>query len=184
VPQAGSQNGEVAADARVGLDAADDRLDQHPRREVLPGPLLPLAGGLLQKTLVGGGLHVHVEGGPLGLVDQADEPLEVDRVLEARLRPGVDVAEEPGRLAELAEDVDVVVGQLGASVIAEHRPIAILGDGDAALVGHLEKEQIGDLLDVVAIVDAVVAQRVAEAPEFLDDVGHFFYPQISQITQI
>ena len=40
------------------------------------------------------------------------------------------------------------------------------------LVGHLEEEQIGDLLDVVAVVDAVVAQRVAEAPEFLNDVGH------------
>src|SRR5206468_11330849 len=35
---------------------------------------------------------------------------------------------------------------------------------------HLEEEQIGDLLDVVAVVDPVVAERVAEPPEFLDDV--------------
>ncbi len=42
----------------------------------------------------------------------------------------------------------------------------------AFLVGHLEEEQIGDLLDVVAVIDAVVAEGVAEAPEFLDDVSH------------
>ena len=46
------------------------------------------------------------------------------------------------------------------------------GQRDALLVGHLEEEQVGDLLDVVAVVDAVVAEGVAEAPEFLDDVGH------------
>ena len=30
----------------------------------------------------------------------------------------------------------------------------------------------GELLDVIALIHAVVTQRVAEAPEFLDDVGH------------
>ena len=34
-----------------------------------------------------------------------------------------------------------------------------------------KKEQISDLLDVVAVVDAVMAKRMAEAPEFLDNVG-------------
>src|SRR5207244_2397754 len=43
---------------------------------------------------------------------------------------------------------------------------------DAAFVRHFEKEQIGQLLDVVAVVDAVVAQGVAEAPKFLDDIAH------------
>jgi len=28
------------------------------------------------------------------------------------------------------------------------------------------------LFDVIAVIHAVMAQRVAEAPEFLDDVGH------------
>ena len=41
-----------------------------------------------------------------------------------------------------------------------------------ALVGHLEEQQVGQLLDVVAVVDAVVAEGVAEAPEFADDIGH------------
>src|SRR5690606_4696362 len=84
----------------------------------------------------------------------------------------VDVAEDTLRLAELAQHLDVVVGQVGAAGVSDGRPRAVLGDGDAALVSHLEEQQVGDLLDVVAVVDAVVAQRVAEAPESLNDVGH------------
>ena len=48
--------------------------------------------------------------------------------------------------------------------LAQSQPFGIV---DAALVGHLQEQQIGELLDVVAVVDAVVAQGVAEAPEFL-----------------
>ncbi len=76
----------------------------------------------------------------------------------------------PGVLPERAEHVDVVVEQLGAAQLRERGPVALLGELDAPLVGHLEEEQVGDLLDVVAVVDAVVAQGVAEAPELLDDV--------------
>ncbi len=53
-----------------------------------------------------------------------------------------------------------------------------LGQLDAAFVGHLEEEQVGELLDVVAVVDAVVAQGVAEAPEFVDDVGLMRLPAL------
>jgi len=42
----------------------------------------------------------------------------------------------------------------------------------AALIGHLEEQQISQLLNVIAIIHAVMAQCVAEAPEFLDDIGH------------
>ena len=103
MPQAGSQMVKSVLRSRVGLHAADDGLDQDARREVLPGALLALAGGLLQQPLVGRGLDVDVERGPLGLVDQADELLEVDRVVEAGLRLGVDVAEDARALAERAE---------------------------------------------------------------------------------
>ena len=40
-----------------------------------------------------------------------------------------------------------------------------------ALVGHLEEEEIGELFDVVAVAHAVVAQDVAEIPEFADNCG-------------
>ncbi len=50
---------------------------------------------------------------------------------------------------------------------------ATLRNVRAAFLGHLEEEQISELLDVIAVVDAIVAQRVAKAPEFLDDVCHW-----------
>ena len=52
------------------------------------------------------------------------------------------------------------------------------GDTDIAdvgrpsvLVGHLEEDQIGKLLQVVAITHPVIAQGGAEAPDFGDDGG-------------
>jgi hypothetical protein len=63
-------------------------------------------------------------------------------VLAGRTRPV-----EPGR-----DGGGVVVWRLGA------------------LVGHLEEEEVGQLLDVVAVGEAVVAQDVAVVPEFLDDL--------------
>ncbi len=37
---------------------------------------------------------------------------------------------------------------------------------------HLDEEQAGNLLDVARIANALVAKRVADAPEFLADVDH------------
>ena len=157
---------------RVGLHAADDGLDQDARREVLPRPLLALAGGFFQQSLEGRGLDVDVEGRPLGLVNQAEQLLEIDRIVEARLSPGKDVAEHTSLLAERAQEVDVVILQSCAGLVDETRPIAAFRQLDAALVGHLEEQQVGDLLDVIAVVDPIVAQGVAETPEFLDDIAH------------
>ncbi len=39
------------------------------------------------------------------------------------------------------------------------------------LVFHLDEQQQHQLGDVVAVIDAVVAQDVAEVPELLDDIG-------------
>ena len=87
--------------SRVGLHAAHDGLDQDARREVLPGALLALGGGLLQQSLEGCGLDVDVEGSPLGLVDELDELLQVDRLGEPALGPGEDVAQDAVLCAEL-----------------------------------------------------------------------------------
>jgi hypothetical protein len=40
------------------------------------------------------------------------------------------------------------------------------------LFDHLKKEKIGQLLDVIAIIDPIVTQSVTESPEFTNDVGH------------
>ena len=168
----GVADGEVRALAGVRAEALHDRLDEDPRGEVLAGALLALGRGLLEEALVGGGLDVDAEGRPVGLVDQGDELLQVDRVVEPGLGTRVDVAQDAGRLAELPEGVDVVVGEFRAAAVADGRPGAALRDLDVALVRHLEEEEVRDLLDVVAVVDSVVAEGVAEAPELLDDVTH------------
>ena len=93
LPTAGSQMVKSAC-PRVGLHAPTYGLDEDPGREVLARALFPLCGGLLQEPLVCGGLHVDVERGPLGLVDERDELLQIDRVVEAVLSARIDVAEE------------------------------------------------------------------------------------------
>ena len=81
-------------------------------------------------------------------------------------------------LAQLFQRVAVVVEQRIAVEQAKRRPRVGRGDGArlvvrraAALVGHLEEQQVGELLDVVAIAHPVVAQDVAVVPELLDEGG-------------
>ena len=94
MPQAGSPIVKSLTAARVGLHAAHHGLDQDAGREVLARALLALAGRLLQQALERGGLDVDVERSPLGLVDRADELAQVDRVREAVLSAGEDVAQD------------------------------------------------------------------------------------------
>jgi len=68
-----------------------------------------------------------------------------------------------------------MIGQRRARLVLEAIPIAILRHGHAALVGHFQEQQVGELFDVIAVIHAMVTQRVAEAPEFLGDVGHDQY---------
>src|SRR5690606_19761749 len=68
--------------------------------------------------------------------------------------------------------VAVLVGQL--------RPAPLWRNGTGltqelhALLVHLEEQQVGELLDVVAVADALVAQDVGVVPDFGDElfVGH------------
>src|ERR1700681_2670040 len=65
-----------------------------------------------------------------------------------------------------------MVGEYCPRKRRETLPIAALRDHDRFLVGHFQEEQLGELLYVVTIIDAVMAKGMAEAPEFLDDVTH------------
>ena len=76
----------------IRLYAAHDGLDQNARREVLSRAFLSLAGGLFEKSFEGGRFNVDIQRGPLGLVDQADELFEVNRIVKARLGLREDVA--------------------------------------------------------------------------------------------
>ena len=64
---------------------------------------------------------------------------------------------------------------LASGLFDQGSPLALGRDGRFLtqfalfLVSHLEKEQVGELLQVVAVRDAVVAQDVAIVPDPLDN---------------
>ena len=84
----------------------------------------------------------------------------------------------PGLLAELFEDVAVV----GFELVAVAARLATASPDPSGTIGrpierrlrllvrHLQEEQEGELLDVVAVGEAVVAEDVAVVPELLDDL--------------
>ena len=92
--------------AGVWFYAADDRLNEDARSEVLPCTLLALAGCFFEQALEGGGFHVNVEPCPLGLINEADQLFEADGICEARDSPGEDVTEKPVLLAERPKNVN------------------------------------------------------------------------------
>ena len=64
--------------------------------------------------------------------------------------------------------------QVVAVALQQARPVAVLRDGRQLrprrlrlLVRHLQEEQVGQLLDVVAVGEAIVPQDVAVVPELL-----------------
>ena len=56
----------------------------------------------------------------------------------------------------------------GPGVFLRHADVALVRR-TAVFVGHLEENQVGELLQIVAVADAVVAEGGAEAPDFGDD---------------
>lgn len=169
---------EVWPNARIGFHAADDGLDQDARREILAGAFLPFAGGFFEQALIRLRLYVHIKAGPIGFRNETDQTLEINGIVEAVLALGVNVAENARLLTELAKQIGIVIDQFRTGFLGEGWPVASLGQFDAALIGHFDEEQIGDLLNVVAIIHAIVSKRVAETPEFLDDVSHLYLNDI------
>ena len=68
---------------RVGLDAADNRLDEYAWREVLARPFLAFAGGLFEQPFESRRLDVDIERSPLYLVNDAKDLFQVHGIVEA-----------------------------------------------------------------------------------------------------
>jgi hypothetical protein len=156
----------------VGLHDTYDGLDKDARREILPCAFLALACCLLQKAFKGGAFHVDIEGGPFFLINHGNDALEVDGIVEARHALREDIAQEAFALAEGAKGVRIMVGELRAAEGFEALPVAPFGDLYLAFRGHFEEEEVGELFDVVPVVYAIVAEDVAKAPKFIDNIGH------------
>jgi uncharacterized pyridoxal phosphate-containing UPF0001 family protein len=43
---------------------------------------------------------------------------------------------------------------------------------DFPLIGHLQEEQVSQLLDIIAVIHAVMPQRMTEAPQFVNYITH------------
>ena len=174
------------ADRSVGFGAhhVDDGLDQRARREVLPGAGLDVLGVALQQRLVGVALDVGAEGQPVFAVDQLlDEPGQHGRFLNLVLGLAENHPQRSGLAAQRLQGAAVVDFELDAVAGEQAGPVEALGNGGrlvagqqgvggpAALAHHLEEYQIGELLQVVAVGEAGVAQHVAVIPELLADGG-------------
>src|SRR5215211_2908382 len=85
-------------------------------------------------------------------------------------------------LAERAKDLDVAIGQVRSARVAQPVPVAARRQVDCAFLGHLQEQEVGDLLYVVAVVHTLVAKRVAEAPEPLRYIGHAAIASFSSLS--
>ena len=108
---------EIRVHSRVGLDTANDRLDQHPRREVLPGAFLPFARRFLQQPLKCCCLDVDIERCPFGFIDHPDELLQIHGIVEAGYRFGEDLSEQVPLATQRTKNGHVVVGQGQAGLV-------------------------------------------------------------------
>ena len=160
------------------LHAIHDGLDELPGREVLAGPLGRFLGTLGEQPLVDVALHVGLHRRPLlGSMRSTISRRKRGGVLD--LGPGLleDFAEHPWLLAEFFQEVAVMGLEFVAVQLQQALPAELRRhDGRAVvrrlgqLVGHLEKEQKGDLLRVGHVREAVVPQDVGEVPGFADDL--------------
>ena len=76
---------------------------------------------------------------------------------------------------QLGEDLAVVGFERGSRPAQQRLPVVLDGHHPLAaqqlvlLVGHLQEQQVGELLQVVAVGQPVVAQHVAEVPQSLHE---------------
>ncbi len=79
--------------------------------------------------------------------------------------------------------------ELFAVPLQERGPVEVGRDGAGlaehigAFLVHLQEKQVGELLDVIAVGDAVVAQNVAVVPDALDDGGRSGVHSMSLFSQ-
>ncbi len=162
---------------RLRRDHIDHRGDERTRREVLARAAFHVLGVLLQQALVGVALHVGVEARPLLLVDQVDDqPAQLGRVLDLVLRLAEDDAEHARPLAEFLQRMAVMDLQIVAVQLQQRGPAVTFRNRRRLverrlrlLVRHFQEQQKRQLLDVVAVGQAVIAQDVAVVPEFLNE---------------
>ena len=172
-----------------GAHGVHHGLNERARREVLSRPALGILRVLFQQTLISVALDVGVQAGPSLFINKiGDQAAQHGRVFDLVLRLAEDDAQHARLLAQLFQRVPVVNFQRIAVQGQQGRPVVTLRhDGGAAvrglcaLIGHLQEQQVRELLEVIAVRKAIVTQDVAVVPEFLYQrartvIAHFALP--------
>jgi hypothetical protein len=130
---------------------------------------------LFKQTLVDIALDVGAKCAPRFLIDEIDdEAAQVSGVLDLVLGFAENDAEDARLFAEIFQCVAVMSFERQAVQFDEAGSVVVFGDGGLVFVGragalvHFEEEKIGELLDIIAVGDSVVAEEVAVVPDFVD----------------
>ena len=117
----------------------------------------------MQQALVDLALDVGRHGHPFFLVDHLDDAVQNGGVIDLIGGALEDLAQCAALLAQGLQDGFILLLQLCTFQITHIRPAAALRDAGLALVGglcvlvgHFQKDQVGELLQVVAVGYAIV----------------------------
>ena len=171
---AGAARGVADAVVRLGPHHLDDGVDERTGREVLarsPGALL---GGLLDQALIRIAREICVIAHPLVLVDEfLDELFQLGGRLDAVASLVEHHAEHVLAGAQRRQALAVVIFEVGTRAAQQRLPVvldrndAVASEHHVLLIGHLQEQQIRELLQVVAVGQTVIAQHIAEIPQLL-----------------
>src|SRR6266404_7559211 len=165
-------------DARLRAHHIDNGFDQRPRREILARAALHVFGVLLKQSFVSVALHIGFKRHPLLAVDQVgDQTTQLGGILNLVLRLAKDDPQETLLFTESLKQVSIMNLQLIAVAFEQALPVVTLRYRvqliewrPGLLVGHLEEQKVGELLDVVSVRQAIVSEYVAVVPHLLNDL--------------
>lgn len=158
-----------------------------------PAPDLVSSAFFFENAFVDVALGIGAEHHPLDAIDHFDEARKLGGIGDLVLRLGENLAQHSLACAEFAQGFHVVDFQFSTLERFQRSPVAGRRDTDIAVVGrsavfigHLEENEKCELLQIVAVADAVIAEGVAEAPDFGDDGfgGHGEEEEIGRIGRI
>lgn len=159
--------------ARLGSHASDHRLDERTRRKVLARARLCVLCVPFKNALVNVAFHIGIKRGPRDVVHHLDQTREFGGILDLVLRLGENLPEHALLGTQFTQCFDVVNLELRALERAHHGPRKARGHAHLPVVRrlrifirHLEEDEVGELLEIVAVAHTIVAQRVAEGPDF------------------
>ena len=164
--------------AGLGTEAPDHSANERTGSKVLTCAALDILGVFLEQSLVDLALDVGGHGDPLFLVDHLHHAVQDGGVADLIARLGEDLTQKAALLGQLLQGLLVLLLQLGALESIHIRPGVARGNtglllirGPRVLIRHFEEDEVCKLFEVVPVGDAVVAEGVAEAPDFGDNCG-------------